>query len=56
MKENITLVNKDSYGTGWLYMIQGTPDARCVNVHGYRKILDKTIDKIMEKQKGEEIE
>ena len=56
LKEKITLVNKDCYSAGWLYMIEGTPDTRCVDVHGYRKILDKTIDKILEKQKGEEIQ
>lgn len=56
LKENITLVNQSCYSAGWLYMIQGTPDPRCVDVHGYRTILDKSIDKIMEKQKDEEIE
>jgi glycine cleavage system H protein len=36
-------------------MITGKPDAKCVDVHAYRAILDKTIDKILEKQKAEEI-
>ena len=51
----ISTVNKDPYGAGWLYMVRGAPDARCVDVHGYRAVLDKTIDKILEKQKAEEI-
>ena len=55
LKEKITAVNKDPYGAGWLYMVKGRPDAKCVDVHGYRAILDKTIDKILEKQKAEEI-
>src|SRR5438045_8097450 len=55
LKERITVVNKDPYGAGWLYMVKGSPDAKCVDVHGYRAILDKTIDKILEKQKAEEI-
>ena len=55
LKEKITLVNKDPYGQGWLYMVKGKPDTKCVDVHGYRAILDKTIDKILEKQKSEEI-
>ena len=36
-------------------MVKGKPDSKCVDVHGYRAILDKTIDKILEKQKSEEI-
>jgi len=55
LKNRIAVVNKDPYGEGWLYMVKGKPDSRCVDVHGYRAILDKTIDKILEKQKSEEI-
>ena len=55
LKERITVVNKDPYGEGWLYMVKGKPDSKCVDVHGYRAILDRTIDKILEKQKSEEI-
>ena len=55
LKERITIVNKDPYDAGWLYLITGKPDAKCVDVHGYHSILDKTIDKILEKQKAEEI-
>ena len=53
LKEKITLVNKDCYGEGWLYLVKGIPDSKCVDVHNYRSILDKTIDKILEKQKSE---
>ena len=55
LKEKIIVVNKDPYGAGWLYMVRGKPDAKCVDVHGYGGILDKTIDRILEKQKAEEI-
>jgi len=55
LKEKITLVNKDCYGQGWLYSVRGQPDARCMDVHAYAKLLDKTIDKILERQKAEEI-
>ena len=55
LKEKITLVNRDPYGSGWIYAIKGNPDTKCMDVHGYRAILDKTIDKILEKQKAEEI-
>ena len=55
LKEQITLINKDPYGGGWLYLVKGRPDSKCVDVHAYRAILDKTIDKILERQKAEEI-
>ncbi|MBI2928875.1 MAG: glycine cleavage system protein H [Verrucomicrobia bacterium] len=55
LKEKITAVNKEPYGSGWLYAVRGQPDAKCVDVHGYVAILDKTIDKILEKQKADEI-
>ena len=56
LRDKITLVNKDPYGAGWLYQALGQPDARCADVHAYRALLDKTIDKILQKQKAEEIE
>ena len=56
LKDKITLLNKDPYGAGWLYQVKGTPDSKCVDVHAYKNILDKTIDKILERQKGEEIQ
>jgi glycine cleavage system H protein len=52
LREKITLVNKDPYGAGWLYTVEGGPDACCVDVQAYKAILDKTIDKILEQQKG----
>ena len=56
LKEKISLVNKDCYGEGWLYSVRGQPDERCMDVQTYVKLLDKTIDKILEKQKGDDIE
>jgi glycine cleavage system H protein len=55
LKEKISLIDKEPYGGGWLYMVKGNPDARCVDVHTYKNILDKTIDKILEKQIDDEI-
>ena len=55
LMEKIALVNKDCYGAGWLYEARGTPDAKCLDVHAYVKLLDKTIDKILEKQRDGEI-
>lgn len=55
LKEKIAVVNKDPYGTGWLYQVRGTPDANCLDVHAYARYLDKAIDKILEKQLNAEI-
>ncbi|HEY6166476.1 MAG TPA: glycine cleavage system protein H [Verrucomicrobiae bacterium] len=54
LKEKISIVDKDCYGEGWLYAARGEPDAKCMNVHAYRDLLDTTIDKILEKQRAEE--
>lgn len=55
LQENISLVSKDCYGAGWLYLVKGKPDPNCVDVTAYQVILDKTIDRILEKQKSDEI-
>ena len=54
--DQITLVNKDPYGAGWLYELDGQPDARCVDVRGYQAVLDRTIDQLLEKQATETAE
>jgi glycine cleavage system H protein len=54
LKENIGLLSDDPYRQGWLYEVKGRPDSRCLDVQAYRDLLDKTIDRILEKQKIEE--
>ena len=54
LREDIELVSKDPYGAGWLYMVAGAPDPKCGDVESYRRLLDTTIDRILEKQKAEE--
>ena len=51
LRENVKLISKDTYGAGWLYLVEGKPDPNCVDVEAYRDILDKTIDRMLEKQK-----
>jgi len=53
LKKEIELISRDCYGRGWLYLVNGQPDPRCVDVQGYRNILDQTIDRILAKQKSE---
>jgi glycine cleavage system H protein len=56
LPQKISLVSEDCYGKGWLYMVRGKPDPNCMDVHAYQAVLDKTIDKILEKQKNNEIQ
>ena len=47
---SIEAVGEDPYGAGWLYEVDGDPDAKCVDARQYRTLLDTTIDRILEKQ------
>jgi glycine cleavage system H protein len=42
------------YDAGWLYEFTGEPDARAMDVDGYRALLDVTIDRMLEKQQQSE--
>ncbi len=44
---DITSVESDPYGRGWLYKVRGRPDPASVDVHGYVVILDATIDRLL---------
>jgi len=54
LKGKITAINKDPYDSGWIYEVRGRPDGKCVDVQAYVAMLDRTIDRILEKQKGDE--
>jgi len=54
LKEHIALITKSPYDAGWLYEVEGKPDARCIDVHAYRDLLDKTIERLLTQRKGEE--
>jgi glycine cleavage system H protein len=54
LREHIDYVGKEPYGAGWLYRVVGEPDARCLDLSAYRRLLDTTIDRILEKQKTDE--
>ena len=48
IEQDISLVDTDPYGKGWLYNVSGTPESNSVDVQGYVEILDLTIDKMKE--------
>ena len=54
LTEKIELLSSEPYGAGWLYAIEGKPDSRCTDVHGYVGLLDAIIDKMLEKQEYSE--
>jgi len=54
LRGRIELVSTDPYGEGWLYAVEGEPDAKCKDLDSYRRLLDTTIDRILEKQQTED--
>jgi glycine cleavage system H protein len=52
LKQKISTISKDPYQAGWLYAVRGTPDPKCTDVETYRDHLDRSISRILEKQKG----
>jgi glycine cleavage system H protein len=54
LQENIKLLSKEPYAGGWLYEVKGIPDRKCMEVHIYRDLLDKTIERILAQQKHSE--
>jgi glycine cleavage system H protein len=46
LETDVTLINKDPHGAGWLYAVKGRPDAKCVGIEGYVRILDAEIDRM----------
>ena len=57
LQEDITLIESDPYGRGWLYEVRGTPEPQSVDAHGYATVLDAIIDKMLEgrhEQKSDE--
>jgi glycine cleavage system H protein len=47
IQEQIILVNQDPYGQGWLYVVKGKPDPKCLEVVSYCELLDATIDRLL---------
>lgn len=57
LRVDLECLSRDLYASGWIYGFEGEPDPRCVDVDGYRALLNVTIDRILEKQKtGSSIE
>jgi glycine cleavage system H protein len=48
----ITLIDHDPYGEGWLYQVRGRPDPGSTDVNGYIAVLDATIDTMLRGRPG----
>jgi glycine cleavage system H protein len=47
LTSDITSVESDPYGRGWLYRVKGKPDTGSLDVHGYIAVLDATIERLL---------
>jgi glycine cleavage system H protein len=48
LKQDACIVKTDPYEQGWLYAINGQPEAESLDVHGYIEHLDSIIKKMAE--------
>lgn len=48
-------INDAPYGAGWLYRVEGEPDASCMPAKEYVNLLNATIDRMLSQQKDSEI-
>jgi glycine cleavage system H protein len=46
------MIDRDCYGTGWLYEARGRPDSACLKPEEYTVHLDRTIDRLIEEQQS----
>ncbi|MFN3325310.1 MAG: glycine cleavage system protein H [Bryobacteraceae bacterium] len=47
LERDITLLDHEPYGRGWLYRAKGTPEADHMDAQAYMAVLDATIDKLL---------
>lgn len=46
LEDSIESVDRDPYGEGWLFLVEGEPGEDLVDVQGYVSFLDETIDRM----------
>jgi glycine cleavage system H protein len=47
LSADITLLESEPYGAGWLYAVDGEPEPGALGVHDYINVLDATIDRML---------
>jgi len=56
LASKLEAISEHPYDAGWLYEVEGEPDARAVDVNGYRNLLDATIDRMLQKEQESKAE
>ena len=47
LSQDITLLESEPYGAGWLYAVDGEPESGGLTVQEYVNVLDATIDRML---------
>jgi glycine cleavage system H protein len=50
LASKLETISEKPYDEGWIYEVEGDPDPRAMDMHGYRGLLDATIDRMLEKE------
>lgn len=54
LQADACIVKSDPYEAGWLYSAHGEPEEESMDVHGYVKLLQETIQKMQDAGYGDE--
>ena len=46
LNQDVDIIDRDRYGAGWLYEVEGVVDPGACNAEGYARLLDDTIDRM----------
>lgn len=52
LEKDMTLLDTDTHGSGWLYLIRGAPGEDSLDAEGYAGLLDRQIDKMTGEEHG----
>ena len=46
VSQDVDVIDRDRYGNGWLYQVEGSPDPETRDAAGYARVLDEIIDRM----------
>jgi glycine cleavage system H protein len=52
LEQDVDIIDRDRYGAGWLYAVDGTPDPDARDASGYVRWLDDVIDRMRGRTPG----
>lgn len=50
LDKDVSIISSNPFGRGWLYQAQGKPDSNRMDANGYISLLDRTIDRLQERE------